>query len=91
MSIRDQNDELWNKMAELETTLEMAKAQVHPLTAPLQPPYNPLLLTTFYITFCLLPTAYCQGGIAAAKAKPGGMEEQLEQMATFANNLQVRE
>eukprot|EP00964_Phaeocystis_antarctica_P068872 scaffold41753_cov57-Phaeocystis_antarctica.AAC.1 len=42
-------------MAELETTLEMAKAQ---------------------------------GGIAAAKAKPGGMEEQLEQMATFANNLQ---
>merc|ERR1711865_1220475 len=28
------------------------------------------------------------GGIAAAKAKPGGMEEQLEQMATFANNLQ---
>ena len=43
VSIREQNDELWSKMAELETTLEMAKAQ---------------------------------GGIAAAKAKPGGMEEQ---------------
>ena len=58
MSIRDQNDELWNKMAELETTLEMAKAQVHPHTAPLQPPHNPLLLTTFYVTFYLAPTAY---------------------------------
>jgi len=55
VSIRDQNDELWGKMAELETTLEMAKAH---------------------------------GGIAVAKGKPGGMEEQLEQMATFANNLQ---
>ena len=55
VNIREQNDELWAKMSELETMLETAKAH---------------------------------GGIAAAKAKPGGLEEQLEQMAAFANNLQ---
>ena len=36
----------------------------------------------------MLETAKAHGGIAAAKAKPGGLEEQLEQMAAFANNLQ---
>ena len=73
VSIRDQNDELWSKMAELETTLEMAKAQVHPHTAPLQPPHNPLLLTTFYFTFCLPPTAYLlPGGHRGGQGQAGG-------------------
>ena len=55
LNIREQNDELWAKNAELETELEVAKTQ---------------------------------GSLAKAKAKPGGMEKQLEDMAAFANQLQ---
>lgn len=55
LNIREQNDELWARLAELETELEVQKGSA---------------------------------GVERAKAKPGGMEEQLEQMASFANGLQ---
>jgi len=57
LTIREQNDELWERLAELESEVGQQKAVAD---------------------------------IAKAKAKPGGMEEQLEQMAAFANQLQVQ-
>ena len=56
LNIREQNDELWARLAELETELEVQKG-----TAPLM------------------------ARVERAKATPGGMEDQLEQMAAFAN------
>ena len=48
----------------------------------------PLSCTPPHLAALPSQVAKAKGGIAAAKAAPGGMEQQLEQMAAFANNLQ---
>ena len=52
------------------------------------PRYLPLGCPPPHLAALPSQVAKAKGGIAAAKAAPGGMEQQLEQMAAFANNLQ---